>query len=97
MGVKKPTAVVAGGCGSLAEGGAGTSSSASTAFGSVEQKHQPFLVLPSWVAVLARVGQIAVPCSFKWATANTTVGNHCHSPMDSGRNHTPGMVEELKG
>ena len=46
MGVKKPTAVVAGGCGSLAEGGGGASSSASAVFGSVERKHQPFLALP---------------------------------------------------
>ena len=67
------------------------------AVGSVERKHQPFLVLPCWAARLTWVGQIAVPLSFKWAMADATVGNQHQSPPDSGRNHTHGTVEELKG
>ena len=46
VGVKKPTALVVGGCRSLAEGGGGASSSASAALRSVKRKHQPFLVQP---------------------------------------------------
>ena len=81
----------------VAEGGAGTASSASAAFISAEEKHKPFLVLPSWAAQLTWVGEMTVLLFFEWATDDTTVGNQRRLPPDSGRNHTPGMVQELKG
>ena len=75
-------------------GGGGTPSSASAGYGSVEWKHQPFLVLLGGKAHLSR--PMAVPLSFNPATTDATVGNQHPSPSDSGRNHTRGMVEELK-
>ena len=70
----------------------GTSSTTSSAFGSVERKDQLFLVVPFLAARLTWVAQSSVPLSFKWAMAPATVGNQRQSRLDTGHTQTPRMV-----